>query len=241
MASPATEEEVLFAAFQAFISGDVVIDANGNPILPPPAPEPASEPELPVPLLCAMAKDGDYESMRIFFQTDNEVIDVNVIDPNKDRSALLWAVLMGDEEIVKLLLSPPPLPNGTPRKAANPNASDRLEFFPLWGAAQDGQTNIVRLLLEHGADVNQRIDDDEMGRTTPLWMATIENHVDVVKLLLQHGASPNIPCVSHGDNVMPIEMADMLGFKEIGRLLFRHGLAHGAMSVPVCTAIPPGK
>eukprot|EP00957_Ditylum_brightwellii_P052587 3987486-Ditylum_brightwellii.AAC.1 len=219
-----TEEEIL-SAFQAFD-----IDADENP-----PPEPTSEPELPVPLLCEMAKDGDYESMKTFFQTDNELIDVDVIDPNKDRSALVWAVLMGEEEIVELLLSPPPLPNGTPRKAANPNASDRLEFFPLWGAAQDGETNIVRLLLEHGADVNQQIDDDEMGRTTPLWMAMIENHVDIVKLLLQHGASPNIP--ESENHVMPIDMAQMLGFKEICRLLFQHG----AMSLPFCTAIPPGK
>lgn len=230
-----TEEEFL-AAFQAFMSGQLEFDANGNPVVPPPAaPEPPTGPELPVPLLCAMAKNGDYESMRNFFQMDNELLDVDVIDPNNGRSALLWAVLLGEEKMVELLLSPPPLPNGTARKAADPHASDNLKFFPLWGAAQDGSTNIVRVLLEHGADANQRIDDPEMGRTTALWMATSENHIEVVRLLLQHGASPNIP--ESRDNVMPLDIADMLGFKDISRLLFQNG----AMNVPFCATIPAGK
>ena len=48
-------------------------------------------------------------------------------------------------------------------------------------AAQDGHTEIVKLLLEKGADVNVKTTTG----ITALWMASQNGHTEVVKLLLE--------------------------------------------------------
>ena len=45
----------------------------------------------------------------------------------------------------------------------------------------------VKLLLDHGADVNVKDEDGE----TPLFCASNNGHKEIVKLLLEHGADVN--------------------------------------------------
>lgn len=54
----------------------------------------------------------------------------------------------------------------------------------LWYASMMGNTPVVGLLLEKGADVNERKKDG----TTALWIASLNGHEDTVKLLLEKGA-----------------------------------------------------
>lgn len=56
-------------------------------------------------------------------------------------------------------------------------------------AAQEGQLDVLRLLISRGADPNLR-DEDEP--TVPLRKATIRNHVEVARLLLENGADPKV-------------------------------------------------
>jgi ankyrin repeat protein len=53
--------------------------------------------------------------------------------------------------------------------------------------SQDGQVDMVRLLLEYRADVNARSTTGE----TALMYASIIGHSDIVKLLLENGADPS--------------------------------------------------
>jgi hypothetical protein len=55
---------------------------------------------------------------------------------------------------------------------------------PLHYAAYNGHVEIVRLLLQNGADVNVR---NKYG-TTPLYWAASYGHVDILHLLVQNGA-----------------------------------------------------
>ena len=55
----------------------------------------------------------------------------------------------------------------------------------LLEAAENGHLNIVRSLLERGAEVNTVVNDI----ATPLYMAAQEGHANVVKLLLEHQAN----------------------------------------------------
>jgi ankyrin repeat protein len=54
--------------------------------------------------------------------------------------------------------------------------------FPLHGAAQNGQLEMVKLLLAHGADVNA----NASGKT-PLAIVFEKGHHEVASLLRQHG------------------------------------------------------
>lgn len=183
--------------------------------------------------LYVIAQNEDCKFMKLVLEETNDYADVDEeTDDEKGRTALLWAIMECDEGMVKLLLNPPRMLDGRTRKGADPNIPDKKAFFPLWVAAQDGLTEVAELLLKHGADVNQRIEDDEVGRTTPLFTAVIEGHSDMVKLLLGYKADPNIP--ESRDNLTPYTLASMLELKEITKMLF---LA-GAMEVGTCMICP---
>src|SRR5690606_3846241 len=59
---------------------------------------------------------------------------------------------------------------------------------PLAGAAYKGYVDVVRLLLENGAQVNARLP----GGKTALRFAAMFDRKEVVELMLAHGADPAI-------------------------------------------------
>jgi len=66
----------------------------------------------------------------------------------------------------------------------NPNFQNTT---PLYWAAQKGNTGLVQILLQNGANPNLA---DKSGNT-PLYLAAVFNHVPTVKLLLEYGANTN--------------------------------------------------
>lgn len=72
-------------------------------------------------------------------------------------------------------------------QGANVNARDHNQT-PLIRAAQNGHIQIMRVLLDHGADVNAL---DESGRTA-LMIAAGSSDPEMVRLLLSKGAKVNI-------------------------------------------------
>lgn len=93
------------------------------------------------------------------------------------RSQLQRACKKGDvDEVVRYL-----------NMGADANESDFGGFTCLHEAALAGHTDVVEVLIEHGADVNRQA--KEAGdNETPLMDAAENNHVDTVKVLLEHGA-----------------------------------------------------
>ena len=61
---------------------------------------------------------------------------------------------------------------------------------PLYEAAIQGEAEIVRILLDAGADPNKESAGKSEG--TPLCAAASWGHSEVVRLLLQYGADPNL-------------------------------------------------
>ena len=62
-------------------------------------------------------------------------------------------------------------------------------FAPLHFAARQGFVDVVKALVEAGADVNQVNPGD---KSTPLVVATINGCFDIAKYLLENGADPNL-------------------------------------------------
>ncbi|KAK6455624.1 uncharacterized protein RJT20DRAFT_97227 [Scheffersomyces xylosifermentans] len=105
-------------------------------------------------------------------------------------------------------------------RGANANEKDFCGFTCLHEAALEGHTEVVRFLIEHGANVNAKADaagDSE----TPLIDAAENKHYEVVKLLLDNGADPSIYNIDGFTALTKIqnEHTDEEGYDKIIRLL----------------------
>ncbi|CCD23404.1 Hos4p NDAI_0B03700 [Naumovozyma dairenensis CBS 421] len=70
------------------------------------------------------------------------------------------------------------------------NDQDNAGNSALHEAALNGHLDIVKLLVEHDANVN--IQSYEMFQDTPLFDASANGYLDVVEYLLEHGANPTL-------------------------------------------------
>ena len=86
----------------------------------------------------------------------------------------------------------------------------------LMRAALDGNTERVKELIDHGANINQKDDD---GRTA-LIFAVINMHSSSTKLLIKHGADVNAIA---NDGSTPIMIAASSGDTESVRELLKWG------------------
>ena len=77
------------------------------------------------------------------------------------------------------------------KEGHNPNAFDELGRTPLHYAAQHGHLDVMRLLLDSGADVNAH-DESVIGDTVLLHVAS-NCSFEVAKVLIDAGANPTIP------------------------------------------------
>ena len=112
-----------------------------------------------ISLLIRMGKDMDVNVMNLRPQV-------------KDSTALIWAIRKGDSDLVDVLL----------KAGAKPDLHRKFyaqEETPLSLAASLGNTQIVRLLLSHGADVSMK---NTQGKT-PLECAKENNHSDILSIL----------------------------------------------------------
>jgi uncharacterized protein len=90
--------------------------------------------------------------------------------------------LKGDLEAVGLFL----------KSGMSVDAKDSKSFTALMISAWHGQTEVVKLLLDRGADMNARIETGAVKGATALILAAGLGHTEVVKLLLDKGADMNV-------------------------------------------------
>ena len=85
---------------------------------------------------------------------------------------------------------------------------------PLYWATVNGQTEVVKLLLDNNADVNASCSDDGV---TPLHIAGCNGHTEVLKLLLENNADVNARRTDNG--ATPLHIAAFEGHAEVVKLL----------------------
>jgi len=157
-----------------------------------------------------------------------------------DRTALIIAADKGYIQLVKLLLKKGANASHVPDSSSHNQTA--LEIASVWGhreivellmphldpkrdmttalvnAAWKGYNDIVRLLLEAGADPNVV---RKKNRRLPLLIAVEEDNYETVKLLLQYGANANQ--TSGRYNVAPLQSAVSRGHINIAESLIQGG------------------
>jgi len=93
-----------------------------------------------------------------------------------DQNAWFKAVFNGDEESVSEALA----------AGFDANTRDGTLNTALHHATKQGHLNIMRLLVEVGAELNVQNDDD----STALHLA--EKNIESIRILLEAGADPNV-------------------------------------------------
>src|SRR5207253_6119003 len=103
------------------------------------------------------------------------------------------AVALGDAPRIRELIHPAP---GLLKQVSSDGGLLTL-------AVKHGQVEAVRLLLDLGADVDERIIFKELEEPTPswgmpLWYAALAGRLDIAKLLLDSGVDPNANAYASG-------------------------------------------
>jgi ankyrin repeat protein len=96
---------------------------------------------------------------------------------------------------------------------ARVNVRNKSGATPLHTAALGGDSEVVKLLLDHGAEINAR--DQESG-ATPLSYAASLGRGEVVELLLARGADLTL---RNTRGQTPLDLAEENNQKEISDLL----------------------
>lgn len=122
-------------------------------------------------------------------------------------SPLYYASRLGLEETVKYLIQ---------EVKSDVDARGYFGKTSLGVASKEGDMQIVRALLDQGADPSLA----DMDGQTPLSTASNNGHAGVVKLLIESGADLDI---ASNDGWTPISMACYHGHTEVVRLLLDHG------------------
>lgn len=122
--------------------------------------------------------------------------DVNAVESWRGQTPLMWAVIEGRVDMVRLLVEhgadveARSTVNEWPRQTTS---ESRAQYRPAGGltpllfAARQGCIACAEILLDAGADVN----NPDPDQVSPMLMATESFHFDLAKLLLERGADPN--------------------------------------------------
>ncbi len=129
-----------------------------------------------------------YNLQELYLYILNPSNEITLTQPQKNN-ALLIAIFQNNEEAVKKLIE-----KENPKNVINlVNSKTINRLTPLMIAAYIGNINIVRLLLQKGADKTINTKKlSSLNTYTALMYAAQKRHKSVIKLLLEYGANSEI-------------------------------------------------
>ena len=104
-----------------------------------------------------------------------------------------------------------------------------LDFWPkntiLHRAIQYGNQNIIKILVDHGSDINAKDADSN----TPLHLALTSKRTKIAKQLIEFGAL--LDCKNINDET-PLHICSEKGLNEIAKILIKHNVDLNPLSKP---------
>jgi ankyrin repeat protein len=153
-------------------------------------------------LLMTAARSGFIEVVEVLLEHG---ADLNVREPRRDQSALMWAIAFGHPDTARLLIEHGAEVNAKTKMldedftpmvlegyTMNVDVTPRGGYTPMTFAARVGDRETAKLLLERGADVNGVYND----HGPPLVIAAAAGYEELALFLLEHGADPNLTDVN---------------------------------------------
>jgi ankyrin repeat protein len=184
------------------------------------------------------ARTGNVEAVKSLVAAG---ADVNARETKQEQTALMWAVAQGHPAVVRLLVasgadihakskSSGPVVVGTGYASTTKSRFDIPlslgGFTPLLFAAQQGDVESARILLDAGANVNETTADG----LSALLIAADSGHEDLSLFLLERGADPN---AKDHNGMTPLHFALVRGLSVV------RGVRFGAMADDVTYIIRP--
>lgn len=160
------------------------------------------------PLLRAAELESP-EMVRLLLDAGTHVDPINRYD---GRTPLAEAVKRNNLEIARMLLEAGAMPENqfSIRYRGNPQGS----YIPLTWAVNEKKPDMVKLLIEMGADINLSVKAGGWGNATPtaLTQAAANGDMDMFNLLIHLGADINTP---GGSGFSPLQTAIRNGHTDI--------------------------
>ncbi len=194
-----------------------LMDAGANPNL---------QLQMGETALMSAARTGTLQGVRLLIEAG---ADVNVRESSREQTALMWAASQGHVEVARALIGAGAALDAKSKvrpmlmfvDATNGGAFDQGQmenlggFTPLLFAARNGHTDLARLLVNAGADINLAAGNG----ASPLVIAAHSGHGDLAIMLLEQGAEPN----AMGAGYNALHAAILRGNKEVVDALLAHG------------------
>lgn len=164
-------------------------------------------------LSACVSVDKQIQYARLY---DNPDMLFRLFSEDKEQSinrycTFYWAVEKDYTRIVKLMVK-----QGISIKKAERICTDEHDPPVLIEAVKNGNVEIVKILMENGADVNIK----HSNGTTPLIEAAGDGSVEIIKILIENGASVN---AIRSDGTTPLFNAIAHHHNNIARIIIENG------------------
>jgi ankyrin len=163
------------------------------------------------------AADGRVDNVNLLL---DKMADIEAVDKQLKRTALIRAVECGELEVVKTLL----------KRKASTSPRTSTDFTALTLAVLDGRVEIAKELLANGADITEMY-----KRLSLLTLAARGNQTEMVAFLLQRKVP--VDQRSGEEFTTALQEATLVKNAAMINLLIRHGASVNVQDINLCTPL----